>query len=395
MGPPGRAAGAPQPRLPRPAHHVVARPPPRRARRALRAGRHPDPLRRRPAPDPHRLRARARRRRPRHARLPAHHVRVGAAPLRAGRPTGSSSEPASASTALHGRAATRQRRPSPASCSSDGRRSTPTSPSSPPGGGRPLPDWLAALGVGPVDEEAEDTGIVYFSRFYRLRDGRRPPPRGRWRSAATSATSSTASSSATTARSRSPWPTRSTTTNCAGRSPTPSRSRPARAAGRRTAPWLDGRAEPITDQVHVMAGLLNRWREYVVDGRPLALGVFPIGDALHVHQPALRAGLLDRRSGRAHLLGDGPRRQPRRPVGPGAGLRRGGADRVATRGTARRCCKTPRPGGSPPRCSPARTPTATRPTRARSCAACCATGWCRRCASTRSCCGPSCATSTC
>jgi hypothetical protein len=53
------------------------------------------------------------------------------------------------------------------------------------------------------------------------------------------------------------------------------------AAGRQlvvTAPYLDGRAEPITD-VHVMAGLLNRWREEAPDGRPLVLGAIGIGDS--------------------------------------------------------------------------------------------------------------------
>ncbi|HMK12243.1 MAG TPA: FAD-dependent oxidoreductase, partial [Acidimicrobiales bacterium] len=31
-----------------------------------------------------------------------------------------------------------------------------------------LPDWLAAIGAPPVPEEVEDTGIVYYSRFYEL-----------------------------------------------------------------------------------------------------------------------------------------------------------------------------------------------------------------------------------
>ncbi len=38
------------------------------------------------------------------------------------------------------------------------------------------PEWLAALGAGPVREQSADTGIFYFTRFYRLRRGR--PPRG-------------------------------------------------------------------------------------------------------------------------------------------------------------------------------------------------------------------------
>jgi 2-polyprenyl-6-methoxyphenol hydroxylase-like FAD-dependent oxidoreductase len=40
-----------------------------------------------------------------------------------------------------------------------------------------LDEWLAAAGICTPPEEVEDTGIVYFSRFYRLRDGQHPPPR--------------------------------------------------------------------------------------------------------------------------------------------------------------------------------------------------------------------------
>lgn len=57
-----------------------------------------------------------------------------------------------------------------------------------------------------------------------------------------------------------------------------------------TAPWLDGRAEPITGEVHAMAGLLNRWREYVVDGLPVATGVIPVGDAVLCTNPLYGRG---------------------------------------------------------------------------------------------------------
>lgn len=39
------------------------------------------------------------------------------------------------------------------------------------------PDWLADIGAAAVPETVEDTGIVYFSRFYRLRPGYEWPPR--------------------------------------------------------------------------------------------------------------------------------------------------------------------------------------------------------------------------
>jgi hypothetical protein len=42
--------------------------------------------------------------------------------------------------------------------------------------------------------------------------------------------------------------------------------------------WLDGRAEPITG-VHLMAGLRNRKRQFVVHGRPIADRFAAVGDA--------------------------------------------------------------------------------------------------------------------
>ena len=40
-----------------------------------------------------------------------------------------------------------------------------------------LPEWLREIGCTPVDDEVDDTGIVYFSRFYRLCDAAEYPPR--------------------------------------------------------------------------------------------------------------------------------------------------------------------------------------------------------------------------
>src|SRR3954447_3304080 len=37
-------------------------------------------------------------------------------------------------------------------------------------------DWLASIGAAPVREELHESGIVYFSRFYRVNDGVELPP---------------------------------------------------------------------------------------------------------------------------------------------------------------------------------------------------------------------------
>ena len=120
--------------------------------------------------------AAARRRRSRRARVPAHDVRVGAAPRRA--------------RAAGRRAPRRRRRRRP-------RRRSPVRRRASTGvagldadlvvdarGPRSSSDaWLAAIGAAPVPEELHESGIVYFSRFYRLpaptpsAAGRRTRPR--------------------------------------------------------------------------------------------------------------------------------------------------------------------------------------------------------------------------
>lgn len=159
------------------------------------------------------------------------------------------------------------------------------------GGGRrsSLPEWLAELGAPPVAEQVDDTGIVYLSRFYRLRDGHSFPPRtgpiggdlGYLKYGVFVGDSGTFSVTLAT----------------------PVEDEHLRrllsdpdafdAVGRElvaTAPWLDGRAEAISDSVHVMAGLVNRWRDYVIDGEPVATGVVAVGDAVLCTNPLYGRG---------------------------------------------------------------------------------------------------------
>jgi 2-polyprenyl-6-methoxyphenol hydroxylase-like FAD-dependent oxidoreductase len=141
-----------------------------------------------------------------------------------------------------------------------------------------FPEWLADIGAGPVTEEIEDTGIVYFSRFYRLREGQEYPPRsgpiggdlGYLKYGVFAGDNRTFSVTLAA-------PTADDELRRLLADPDVF-DRAARNLVA-TAPWVDGRAEPLTPQVYVMAGLLNRWRELVVDGMPLALGVHVVGDA--------------------------------------------------------------------------------------------------------------------
>jgi len=171
-----------------------------------------------------------------------------------------------------------------------------------------VPEWLAGIAAAPVAETTEDTGIVYLSRFYRLRPGAELPPRAGAIGGDLGYVKygvfigDNGAFSITLATPSPDDELRKLLTD------------PAvfdAAAGQLVAaqPWLDGRSEPITDQVHVMAGLLNRWREYVPDGRPVALGVVAVGDALLCTNPLYGRG-CSTAFWTAHLLA--------RTIGPAA-----------------------------------------------------------------------------
>jgi 2-polyprenyl-6-methoxyphenol hydroxylase-like FAD-dependent oxidoreductase len=138
-----------------------------------------------------------------------------------------------------------------------------------------LPGWFAAIDAAPITEEDEDTGIVYWSRFYRLRGD---PPRsegpigadlGYLKFAVFQGDNGTFSVTLATGNDDAPMRVLAKA-ECFDQ---------AAAAMEPIGPWLaDGVSEPITD-VHAMAKLRNRIRHFVVDGRPAALGVVAVGDA--------------------------------------------------------------------------------------------------------------------
>ena len=155
------------------------------------------------------------------------------------------------------------------------------------GGGRnsPVMDWIAELG-GPVQptEEQSDAGIIYLSRFYRLRDGQELPLLtkdgaggdlgyiafagfyGDNRTFSITFGVPTGDRQLMALRDTPAW-------EAAVRALTPLQ------------PWTaDGLADPITD-VESMAGLRNRIRRFVIDGEPVATGVVVVGDALQGSNP--------------------------------------------------------------------------------------------------------------
>lgn len=156
------------------------------------------------------------------------------------------------------------------------------------GGGRnaPVMSWIADLGgpVQPIEEES-DAGIVYLSRFYRLREGNELPL----------LTKDGAGGDLGYLAFAGFYGDNGTFSITFG---VPTVDRELLAALRdneaweaviRTltplAPWtVDGLAEPITE-VESMARLRNRIRRFVVDGEPVATGVVVVGDAALATNP--------------------------------------------------------------------------------------------------------------
>jgi 2-polyprenyl-6-methoxyphenol hydroxylase-like FAD-dependent oxidoreductase len=165
-----------------------------------------------------------------------------------------------------------------------------------------VPAWLADVDVH-IDEIVEDTGIVYLSRFYRLREGAEVPSDagpiggdlGYLKYATFIGDNRTFSVTFATPvdddelRARLLDPV---TFERAGR------LLPA------TRPWVDAaRAEPITP-VHIMAKLLNRLRRFTDDdGTPLVRGFAAVGDAHTCTNPLYGRG-CSLAMVQATLLGD-------------------------------------------------------------------------------------------
>ena len=149
-----------------------------------------------------------------------------------------------------------------------------------------LPDWLADIGARRPGEELEDSGFVYFGRHFRSADGSVPPLTGpaqiHWGTI----------SSITLPADNGTWGV------VVVASSKDAALRPLRAADRweavirglpLVAHWLDG--TPIDDGVAVMARLEDRYRGFVVDGKPVATGVVAVADSWACSNPANGRGM--------------------------------------------------------------------------------------------------------
>jgi len=157
-----------------------------------------------------------------------------------------------------------------------------------------LPDWLEVAGARRPREEAEDSGFIYYTRFFRSTTGGVPS----WRAGIL--THFHSFSLLTLPGDAGTW---SVTLFIFAGDPALKALRDPRkwTALVRACPlhahWLDG--EPLTD-VLAMGGVTNRYRRFVVDGVPVATGVVAVGDAWACTNPIGGRGIS---MGLMHALG--------------------------------------------------------------------------------------------
>ncbi|MCB0997983.1 MAG: FAD-dependent oxidoreductase [Ilumatobacteraceae bacterium] len=156
------------------------------------------------------------------------------------------------------------------------------------GGGRnsQVMEWIAELGgeVQPTEEQS-DAGIIYLSRFYRLRDGQELPLLTKDGAGGDLGYLAFAGFYGDNRTFSITFGVPTGDRELMSRLREPDAWERAIRALTPLAPWTaDGLADPITG-VESMAGLRNRLRRFVVDGEPVVTGLAVIGDALQGSNP--------------------------------------------------------------------------------------------------------------
>jgi flavin-dependent dehydrogenase len=169
-------------------------------------------------------------------------------------------------------------------------------------------EWMTAIGGRPPEEEAIDAGFIYYSRYFRSRDGAlpeisgpipatmlstitvlaAPADNGTW---VLAIVASAGDQPVKVLRRNEPW------------------ERIVRAVPH-LEHWLDG--EPLHD-VLPMGGVADRYRRFVVDGAPVVTGLVAVGDAWACTNPQAARGVS---TGLSHALAlrDALRDAPDDPV---------------------------------------------------------------------------------
>ena len=155
------------------------------------------------------------------------------------------------------------------------------------------PEWLTAIGAPPPRERQEPSRIIYYTRFYRFRDRASAPP---------PSSHPTAADYNWIKYAIFPADDRTFSITFAVALAFPRLKVLARTAAfdamvralPALAPWVDPAvSEPIGDPDHpvqAMGGLINRVRRFTVDGQPVAIGFFALGDAAYCTNPLYGRG---------------------------------------------------------------------------------------------------------
>jgi 2-polyprenyl-6-methoxyphenol hydroxylase-like FAD-dependent oxidoreductase len=149
----------------------------------------------------------------------------------------------------------------------------------------PLPRWLSDANIGPMHEESEDSGFIYYGRYFRSADGTTPQPFGPLLAPMGSFSILTLPSDNGT------WAVTivaSSGDQVLKRMREPDLWKAVIEACPLHAHWLEG--EPIGD-LQAMGGVLDRYRRPVTDGQPLLTGIALLGDAWACTNPSLGRGI--------------------------------------------------------------------------------------------------------
>lgn len=155
------------------------------------------------------------------------------------------------------------------------------------------PQWLQDIGAPAPREQLEQSGVVYYTRFYRFRPGAGEPPRSKYPAAADynwvkyAIFPADGGVFSITFAIPLAFPRLKVLAKVAAFD-TMTRALPG------LADWVNPAvSEPIGDPEHpirAMGGLINRLRHFVADGRPLARGFFVLGDAAYCTNPLYGRG---------------------------------------------------------------------------------------------------------
>jgi len=149
----------------------------------------------------------------------------------------------------------------------------------------PLPRWLSDANIGPLHEESEDSGFIYYGRYFRSADGSTPQPIGPF--LAPMGTFSILTLPADNGT----WAVTivaSSGDQVLKRMRDPDLWAAVIQACPLHAHWLEG--EPIGG-LEAMGGVLDRYRRPVAGGRPLLTGLALLGDAWACTNPSLGRGI--------------------------------------------------------------------------------------------------------